>query len=226
MTGMRQRPEMQQVRLQLERADIILKVAKNDLLPKVNLTLALQSNGMDGGMASAYGKSVDPAGFIDTTVGISFEFPLGNRGAEAALARRLNERRQLIDNMELNAQKVAQDIKAQLREVFKNFDVIEYRERVRIAAADEFQGIVDLENIRTRSPEFLQLKLDSQARLASAEQQLTQTLINYNIAIMKLEQAKGTLLEYDRISLDKAPPPARNDLEGYVQNPFKSILTP
>jgi outer membrane protein len=238
LTGLRQRPEMQQVRLQMEKEDIFLKVAKNDLLPKVNLTLALQSNGVSntdrggrinypkGDFADAYGRSFDPACFIDSTIGISFEFPLGNREAEAALARRLNERRQLVDNMELNAQKIAQDIKAQLREVYKNYDVIEFRDRVRLAAADEFQGILDLENIRTRSPEFLQLKLDSQARLASAELQLTQTLINYNLAIMKLEQAKGTLLEFDRISLDKAPPPPKNDLEGYVRNPVKSILAP
>jgi HAE1 family hydrophobic/amphiphilic exporter-1 len=232
-TGLRQRPEMQQVRLQLERADIILKVAKNDLLPQVNLTLALQNNGTSritgaqgGDLGNAYIKTINPSGFIDTTVGISFQFPLGNREAEAALARRLNERRQLFDNMELNAQKIAQDIKAQLRQVYSNYDVIDYRDAVRRAAADEFQGILDLENIRTRSPEFLQLKLDSQARLASAEQQLTQTLINYNLAVMKLEQAKGTLLEYDRISLDKAPPAVKNDLDEFVRNPFRSILNP
>jgi hypothetical protein len=34
---------------------------------------------------------------------------------------------------------------------------------------------------------------------------LIQAMVNYNLAIMRLEQAKGTLLEFDRISLDRAP---------------------
>jgi len=36
--------------------------------------------------------------------------------------------------------------------------------------------------------------------------------VNYNLAIMRLEQAKGTLLEFDRISLDHAPRPPENDV--------------
>ena len=86
-----------------------------------------------------------------------------------------------------------------------SFEEIQIRERVRLSAADELEGIVDLEDIRARSPEFLQLILDSQARLAQAEQNLTQAIVNYNLAIMRLEQAKGTLLEFNRISLDRPP---------------------
>ena len=109
--------------------------------------------------------------------------------------------------------------------MYANYDVIEYRDRVRKAAAEEFQGIIDLENIRQRSPEFLQLKLDSQANLAQAEQQLTQVIINYNLAIMRLERAKGTLLEYDRISLDKAPPPRPNEVKDIMNLPGSTLVT-
>ena len=35
-------------------------------------------------------------------------------------------------------------------------------------------------------------------------------LVSYNLAIMRLELAKGTLLEFDRISLDR-PPPVKED---------------
>ena len=80
----------------------------------------------------------------------------------------------------------------------------------------EVNGILQSEEIKAHTPEFLAVELDAQARLATAEQALVQSLVNYNLAIMRLEKAKGTLLEYDRISLDKAPrqpePDPRNAL--------------
>ena len=88
---------------------------------------------------------------------------------------------------------------------------------MRLSAADELEGIVDLEDIRARSPEFLQLILDSQARLAQAEQGLTQAIVNYNLAIMRLEQAKGTLLEFNRISLDRPPVTKETDDMGKMR---------
>jgi outer membrane protein len=224
-TALRQRPEMQQARLQLERADIVLKVARNDLLPKLDLTLAFQSNGLDHGLDAAVGGTVNPMNSLDETVGLKFEMPLGNRFAESEVDRRQNERRQAITNMVQAAQQVALDVKTQLREVFSNYSVIAIRDRVRTAAAEEFQGILDLENIQPRTPEFLQLKLDSQANLAQAELQLVQVLVNYNLAIERLERAKGTLLDYDRISLDKAPPPRPNEVKDIMNLPG-SILAP
>jgi outer membrane protein len=223
-TALRQRPEMQQSRLQLERSDIILKVARNDLLPKLDLTLALQTNGYDRGFDQAYGSTFDHN--IDETAALKFEMPLGNRAAQSAVDRRENERRQAITNMVQAAQQVVLDVKTQLREVYSNFDVIDYRDRVRKAAAEQFQGIIDLENIRPRTPEFLQLKLDSQANLAQSELQLTKVIIDYNLAIMRLERAKGTLLEYDRVSLDKAPPAKKNEVKDLLERSGKSILDP
>jgi outer membrane protein TolC len=225
-TALRQRPELQQARLQLERADIVIRVARNALLPQVDLTLALQSTGLDNGLDQSYTRTVDPMSNLDASVGIKFEIPLGNRDAEYKLRQHVAERNQAITSLVQGAQKVVQDVKAQLREVYSSYEEIADRDRVREAAANEFQGIIDLENIRPRTPEFLQLKLDSQARLAQAQQQLTQVIINYNLAIMRLEQSKGTLLEFDRISLDKAPKPAPNPVLDGMRLPGKSILAP
>ena len=171
----------------------------------MDLTLAMQANGLDHGLDQAISQSIDPMNAVDYTVGISFEMSIGDRGPKAALDRHENQRRQAITNLVSVAKQVVLNVKQELREVYSSYEEIAYRDRVREAASREFQGILDLENIRPRTPEFLQLKLDSQARLAQAEQQLTQTIVNYNLAVMRLEQAKGTLLEFDRISLDKAP---------------------
>jgi outer membrane protein TolC len=211
-TALRQRPELQEARLQVERADIVVRVARNDLLPKINLVAGVQTNGLDDAYDRAFGATIDPFHSIDYSAGITIEFPLGNRAAEAASRRRQLERMQAITQMMNVAQTVVLDTKQQLREVLTSFEEIAFRERVRLAAGDELEGIIDLEEIRARSPEFLQLLLDSQSRLASAEQNLTQTIVNYNLAIMRLEQAKGTLLEFNRISLDRPPASRESDL--------------
>jgi outer membrane protein TolC len=204
-TALRQRTELTEARLQVERADIVVNVAKNDLLPKIDLVAGVQTNGLDEGFDKAFSSTISPGNFIDYSAGIRIEFPIGNRQFEAAYLRRQNERRQAITQMMAVAQTVVADTKQQLRELLTSFEEIQIRERVRLSAADELEGIVDLEDIRARSPEFLQLILDSQARLAQAEQNLTQAIVNYNLAIMRLEQAKGTLLEFNRISLDRPP---------------------
>ena len=102
---------MQQARLQLERADITLKVARNDLLPRLDLTLAAQSNGEDNGLDQAYAGTIAPPNNLDETVALKFEMPLGNRFAESEVDRRQNERRQAITNMVEAAQKVVLDVK-------------------------------------------------------------------------------------------------------------------
>ena len=116
---------------------------------------------------------------------------------------------QAVENLASVAQQVILDVKTQLREVFSSYAEIAIRERVRLAAAAYFEGIIQIEDVRARTPEFLNLKLDSQAQLANAEQALIQAIVNYNLAIMHLEQAKGTLLEFDQISLDRPAPRRR-----------------
>ena len=53
------------------------------------------------------------------------------------------------------------------------------------------------------TPTFVQLKLDTQERLADARHNENQALANYNIALFKLEQAKGTLLRYNNVVMEE-----------------------
>jgi outer membrane protein TolC len=203
--ALRQRTELQEARLQVEKTDIVVNVARNNLLPKVDLVAGLQTTGLDNGFDAAFGSTFDPTNGLDFNAGIRIEWTIGNRQFEAELARRLNERKQAVTQMVAIAQQVVLDVKTQLRTLLSTWEEIQIRDRTRIAAGNAFEGIVQLEDIRQRTPEFLQLKLDTQARLAQSEQELTQAVINYNLAIMRLEQAKGTLLEFNRVSLDRPP---------------------
>ena len=207
-TALRQRTELQEARLQMERADIVVDVTRNDLLPKLDFTTGVQSNGniYENDLFNSLYSTVNSAHWIDYNAGLKWEFALGNREAEARLQRRLYERRQALTNMINAAQKVVLDVKIQLREVLSTYEEINARERARAATARELNGLNEKEAIQPVTPEFLRLKLDAQQRLASAEIAEIQALVNYNIAIARLEQAKGTLLEYNRIAVNAEVP--------------------
>jgi hypothetical protein len=52
---------------------------------------------------------------------------------------------------------------------------------------------------------FVQLKLQAQEELANAAREEVSALANYNIAIQRLERAKGTLLKYNNVQLREDP---------------------
>ncbi|HUO07296.1 MAG TPA: TolC family protein [Phycisphaerae bacterium] len=204
-TALRQRPELQEDRLKLEQFDIQIKVARNTLLPQLDLTASVQTNGLSNEFDAAFAATVSPGHYLDYGAGISLQIPLGNRQAEALLRQHQLEREQQMTTTVDDAQKIVRDVKNQLRELLGSYQEVQQRERARILAAKELQAITRKEEIVALTPEFLQLKLDSQARLAAAAQANIQAIINYNIALVRLERAKGTLLEFDRISLNRAP---------------------
>jgi HAE1 family hydrophobic/amphiphilic exporter-1 len=211
-TALRQRPEMQAIRLQAEQADIRISIAKNDLLPRVDLVAGLQTNGLDHQFDTAFGNTLSPGNSLDFNAGIKIEIPIGNRLAEATLKQRQLESRQVLTNLAASSKTIMEDVRNQLRIVLTAYVEIEHYDRAREAAAQYVQGILDIQELRAKSPEFLLTKLDSQFQLSQAEQNYTQAIVAYNIAIMRLEQAKGTLLEFNHISLDRPPrTPADSD---------------
>lgn len=203
--ALRQRTELQEARLQVERADIIIDVARNDLLPRFDVTVSAQTNGLDGGLDQAYVDTINPANYIDYAASGKLEIPIGNRQAEAAFKRRKLERRQAITQMLQVAQQILLDVKVQMRDVMTAYREIEARRASRISAGEELAAITQKELVEKLTPEFLRLKLDSQQRLANAETAELQALVGYNLAILHLEQAKGTLLEYNHIAIDRPP---------------------
>ena len=123
----------------------------------------------------------------------------------------------MIVQMVRVAQQIVLDVKLQLRDVLSSYQEIQARSRSRVSAADQLHAFIQKEEIVNLTPEFLNLKLQAQSQLAQAELAEIQSVIQYNLAIAKLEQSKGTLLEYNRISLDKAPPVSNKDDLGKIR---------
>ena len=110
-------------------------------------------------------------------------------------------RKQSVVAYQALAQTTVLEVKNALRELLTSYELIGATRSARLSAADALRAIEEQEAAGVAlTPEFLlDLKLRAQERLADAETQEVQSLINYNNAISALYQQMGTLLHRDGI---------------------------
>lgn len=195
LTALRQRPELQQALLNISDARIRLRVADNALLPLLDFTAGIGATGLDeDNPGDAYGELVE-LDYIDYLLGLRLERSFSNNAAEAAYRGAQLQRQQAILNYRRVAQQSVLEVKSALREVATNYQLIEAASDARLAAADNLRAINQQQDLAGLTPEFINLKLDAQSRLAQAELREAQSLADYNSAIAQLYERTGTLLD-------------------------------
>ncbi|MBV8781455.1 MAG: TolC family protein, partial [Phycisphaerae bacterium] len=206
-SGLENRFELGQQQFRIDNAGQQLLVAKNLLQPQLNF---VGSVGVDG-LAGDEGTAIDQLnhfGHISWTAGVQLSIPIGNRAARAAYARAQLQQQQAIDAYRQTIEQVTLDVSEALREVDTTWNELVQNRNARFAQTDVVEALNQREQGgEALTPTFVQLKLDTQERLADARRSENQALANYNIAIYKLEQAKGTLLRYNNVVMAEAPLP-------------------
>ena len=204
-TALRQRPSLEQALLQIKDASIRQRVADNQRLPLLDLRATVAANGLDPDSGAGALDEAGERNFIDYVIGATFEQPIGNRAAEANYRQRRLARRQSVLQYRDQAQQVVLDVKNALRELVRTYELIGSNRAARRAAADSLRAIEQQEEAGAAlTPEFLlDLKLQTQQRLAQAEIDEARALSDYNAAIARLYRAMGTLL--DRNGIEFAP---------------------
>jgi outer membrane protein TolC len=198
--ALRKRPEPRGALLAIDDASIRMTVADNQTLPLLELNAQIEYFGLDTGLEPTY-RALTDGQFIEYLVGGRFEAPIGNRAAEADLRRTRIERHQATVQYRKATLDVVQTVKSTLRDVQTSWQLIEINRDTRRATAENLRALLEREQTgEALTPEFLlSLKLDTQRRLASAEQNELAALIDYNIALARHHQAVGTLLEHNQI---------------------------
>jgi outer membrane protein len=199
LTAMDRRPEMEQAVLGLDDTSIRLHVAKNALLPQLNLRLQTRFSALEDDYSSAYSDAYDGQ-FIDYLLGLQFEYPLGNRAAEAQVRQRTLERMQATLAYQNTAQQVVLEVIRAFRNVDTNYTLIAQARTTKIAAAESLRTlIVQLEQTLTYDVNNLNLALQRHDSLAQAERAEIQALADYNNSLANLYAAIGTALERNQI---------------------------
>ncbi|MGO8903332.1 MAG: TolC family protein [Isosphaeraceae bacterium] len=228
-------PDIVQQQLLVRIAELQLLVARNQLLPQLNLSLLYQLNGLgqqldnaEAVMTGATIKALEPvvsakeraAGLLSNAgyynnfhtwqVGFSFQMPLGMR---SPLANTRNAQYILLRQRAYLQQFVHQTTHSLARfflEVDANYKQFKTASRLRAAAAQRLEAQrAYYEEGRITIDRFL----DAVSQYAQAVAQEAQFKTTYNISIVALEEAKGTLLAYNNIAVAEGPHPRK----AYVQ---------
>jgi len=172
-----------------------VRVAKNQVLPRLDLTGSAAYQGLAGQPQDAF-NSLNSGDYLSYTVGVSLEYPLGNRERRALLRQRRFERLKAVAALQNVADQVAVQVKERVRQVYTSFEEIKAQHAATEAARLQLEALEETERIRGRlTPEFLQVKLSAQETLAAAERAELDALVQFNGAMADLARATGTVLD-------------------------------
>lgn len=203
VTALQQRSEMNQVAREMDTARVRLNVARNEMLPMLDLVLESYLSGLRGNQDIG-GSWVDQfsVGEPSYTAGLIFEVPLRRRAGNANVQRRQAELRKLASRLSETIATLHTEVAAAVREVETS-----YRELgARYVAMNAAQEYVDLISNRWRelpgegysANSLLEDLLEAQDRLLLEEVGFARAQIEFTLSTTKLKRATGTLLQIER----------------------------
>ncbi len=186
-----ERADLRAQRLEIERAEVVLSRAREEVQPTLDLLLQTSSVGFDGDSSSAFDKASSWE-FPNNTAALNFRLPLRNRSALAAdRAGRASLRSARLAYDELSSQIVAQTRTAVRAVVYQ-------AEAVRAAqkSTDLAERQLAAEQARYREGLSTNFQvLEFQQQLSEARQSATRALTDYAKARTALWKAQGLLGE-------------------------------
>ena len=208
-TAFENRLELGQQQVRIESAEIAVDVARNGLLPQLNLTLEGTVDGLARGFSGAFNNegNFNHDGF---TSGLQFVLPLGNRAARSIWERALLQRLQAIASYGSLIRSVTLDVKTAARQIEVSYIQLQTAR----AAVLTYQKLIESVQKQITSGDtpltdtVIFDLLQFQQQLSNAEQREHQASSDYNYAIAQLEKAKGTILRYNNVLLEQQQRPA------------------
>jgi outer membrane protein len=192
--------------LKIDTATITYNLARNNTLPKLDFAGSATPNAVRRDFSQAVTEQAK-FGHFEYSLGLDLEIPLGNREALAILRRTALQREQAIAQYAALIDQVSLDVRQNAREVETDYLLIMANQQSRLAAQRALADVIERQEKETEAltPEFVQLRLDLADRLGQQQEAENQAVANYNIALERLERAKGTLLRYNHIVMQEEP---------------------
>jgi hypothetical protein len=198
--AIKKNPVMQQARVAIAVAEINIRVAENQEMSRLDLIASSRLQGISHSQGLAQ-DNFNRGDYVSYAVGLSLEFPLGNRQREADLLRRRLERRKAVSTLQNLADQVAIQARKKIRLIKTNLAEMQIQADAAEAAGIQLQAIEDSEPVRERlTPEFLLVKLQAQAALADSQRAQIKAVADFNISRAELAQTMGTVLELRQVS--------------------------
>lgn len=195
-----QRPDLQRRIRQLERLELEQRLARNALLPGLDLSAGYSHKGLGGD----YGDNLDDIGggdYPNWQVGLSFSYPLGNRSARHEHRRTLLRIKGSQAELAQLHQEIRTEIRAAIRLQQVNDQKIEVatsglefaEEKMRILLKRQEVGLATIRQVLEGEEDLAQARTDRVAALA-----------DYNKAVTRYLQVTGQLLEAEGVRFQVA----------------------
>ena len=217
-TAMAKRPELQQYRTDIQSREIEFRIARNQLLPQLDLALSYWSPGISGDrilylddnpltgvvigkVKSGSGKAVkDALKFLynNWSIGLTVSVPLGDViGKARAAGARLDYERSLAQ-LKTQEQKIFLEVSDAVRSLETDAKRIEAYRVARELAEKRLEAETKKLDVGLTTNYFV---LTYQEALSTARSQEIQAMVDYNLSLARFEKAVGTSLEKRNISL-------------------------
>jgi outer membrane protein TolC len=200
--ALEQRADLMQAKLTLENQHIGLVFDKNQTLPALDLEASFRINGIDDRVGGSFSE-VEPTKRYNWGVGMTFRYPLQNRQAKSRVQQsQLAIRQQMVRIKDLEENIIA-DVRNSFRDVLTNAQRVQSsRISSRLAQkqleAEEKKLQVGLATVFTT--------LQFQDTLTQQRSLELNAVTEYLKAIVRLEEAKNTLLQSYNIVLQADGP--------------------
>jgi len=202
------RPELLMARQDVKVNQMNVMLQKNGTRPDLRLFANYNINAigtqLDGSAPANAMAQLGKDQFNNWSIGLRYDVPLGTRDAHAALrAAQLNLVRSMIvlKNQELKAGRFLQAVYQNLLRYYA--DIGAYQEQRR-ALADQLRGLYA--RIQAGKDPLI-VVLTAQTQFAQALANEYAAIANYNVTLAGLEYAKGTIQQYNNVTISDGPLP-------------------
>lgn len=199
------RPEINQAMTQIKAACVRLGMARNEVLPMLNLVTQAYVAGLagEGDIGRAWGRQFTE-GEPGYSIGLQYEVPVGNRAAKARVQRRHLEMARLQSEYQLMVETVTLEVEVAVREVQTSQQELITKQAVVNARNAQLDSLTKrwqhLPNDGVTASLMLENILEAQDQLARAEYDYLHSQMTYNLSLINLRKATGTLMRNDMIA--------------------------
>ncbi|HCN31143.1 MAG TPA: hypothetical protein DIT64_21000 [Verrucomicrobiales bacterium] len=202
-TALQRRPDHRAALEEAEKQEIIVKYARNQRLPRLDLQATLTANGLSGGRSDAFERAFDRQGY-DAQAGFQFSIPLGNRAARANEAAAAHRREQAVLNIARSELGLGVELDSGLAQVGVA--------RARAESTRESARLAErlLETEEKRLAEGVARTFDvlrARQALADARTRQIAAQADYNKAAVQLALITGTVLDRHGIRVEAGAEP-------------------
>jgi len=197
------RSEIQQALNEISAARVKLQVAENELLPALNVVLETYAKGLEGNseIGTALGNEF-AEGEPSYTAGLVLDLPLSNRAAKARQCRQVIELSKSLAALAETVAKTLAETEIAVRDVHTAYRELGAQYHAMVAETEEVRCLEARWRLLAGNGDVATVLLDqllqNQEERSAAEFAFASAQVEYNLALTRLKQAEGTLLQVSR----------------------------